>query len=396
MEWIAIGIAIGVLTGLVPGLHVNTLAAIALATVPLDMDVALALVAVGTVHTIVSILPAAYLGLPGEDTAIASLPAHQLVADGRGPLAIRISVAASTWAMVAVVLALLPVKWLLAAPLHGGDLLTAATPWILAGVLALLLWQEPRPAVPVIMLLAGALGWLARDWPTSNPWHVPASPLLPLLTGLFAAPTLWVATGHGVPPQRAGGGGRHGRQVMAGVTVAAMTSVLPGLTAAVATAMAGSRLDDPRKVLATLSSVNTAHHGFALAMLWIVGSTRSGLADAIRPALPIASWDGPIPGGLHAIMLVALAATVFGAIATLAMEPLMRKVVQVVPARPLHLGALLGLVLLVLTLTGIWGLVLFAGATAVGMLPLCYRVRRVHLAACLIVPILVGPWLPRA
>ena len=39
-----IAAAVGLATGLVPGLHVNTLAALALATVPLDHDAALALI----------------------------------------------------------------------------------------------------------------------------------------------------------------------------------------------------------------------------------------------------------------------------------------------------------------------------------------------------------------
>lgn len=392
-----IAAAVGLATGLVPGLHVNTLAALALATVPLDHDAALALIVVGTVHTVVGILPATYLGAPGEDEALATLPAHQMLQAGRGPEAVRISVWASTLAMCFVVLALLPVKWILAAPFQGARLLEAALPWILGGVLALLLSQEPRGRRLVaagILMLAGWLGWLAWHWPTRSPWALPGSPLLPLLTGLFALPTLRHAgtariASQAAPPIRVPA--RSGQSVMLASSVAAGTAVLPGLTAAVATAIAhAGRRAEPRTILASLSAVNTAHHGFALAMLWIVGATRSGLADATRGVFQARPWNGAVPSDLHAVLTVALLATLLGAAGTLALERLARGWLPRVPARPLHVGALILIVATVAALTGPWGLALLAVATMVGELPLVAGTRRVHLAACLIGPVLIS------
>ena len=80
---ILIGAALGIATGLVPGLHVNTLAAVALALPWLPPEgAAMALVAVGTVHTIVNILPATYVGAPDEDDVTVVLPAHRLLQAG--------------------------------------------------------------------------------------------------------------------------------------------------------------------------------------------------------------------------------------------------------------------------------------------------------------------------
>ena len=60
------------------------------------------------------------------------------------------------------------------------------------------------------------------------------------------------------------------------------------------------------------------------------------------------------------------------------------------PARPLHVGALILIVATVAALTGPWGLALLAVATMVGELPLVAGTRRVHLAACLIGPVLIS------
>lgn len=390
---VIVGAAVGLCTGLVPGLHVNTLAAVAAAWFVVDPVLAYGLIAAGTVHTFVSILPATYLGAPAEDASLSMLPAHRMRADGRAPEAVRISVLASLLAACLVVVALLPYKWLLGEPGRLAPWLESTTPWILGGVLVLLVLQDRRRVAAVaVMTLAGVLGTLAWTWPTSNPWHVPSSPLLPLLTGLFAAPTLLVAMHERstMPWQRPAP--RRIRSLWSatsrGVGAAAFTAVLPGLTAATATAIAHplGRLDE-RRIIATLSAVNTAHLGFALAMLWLLGRTRSGLADAARPALDTMAWTaGAPPVDLWGAIVVFLGAGVLGAAGTLALEPAFRRVARI--GQPLHVGVLVVLIVLVALLTGPWGVALFAAATGVGLVPLAVGTRRVHLAACLIVPIL--------
>lgn len=399
------GSLVGLVTGLLPGLHVNTLAAISVLVVPVDSTVALGLVAVGTVHTIVNILPATYLGAPDQDAAMTVLPAHRMLREGRAPEAVRISVHASLAAVVAAVLLILPLKWWLGEPVRALAWLERATPGVLVGALAFLIWQDARRNVRLaawaaaIMVLAGALGILAWRWPTSNPWGVQTSALLPMLSGLFAAPGLLHAASSELPiplqdPPRSSVVRGERAAVAKGIVAASFTAVMPGLTAATATALAhaGSDEEDPRPVIATLSAVNTAHACLAITMLWLIGTTRSGLGSAIQPAFAVQTWHGALPPGLHAVAFALLAAGTLGAAATLALEPTFRAAVLRVPAKALHVAVLVALVAGIGLLTGIYGLALFVVAAAIGLVPLAVGVRRVHLAACLIVPILLAKW----
>lgn len=389
MDLVAItlaGTGIGILTGLLPSLHVNTLAAIA-AGFAVGPEAALFLVAVGTVHTIVNILPATYLGIPGDDTALATLPAHQFVKDGRGPDAIAISVASSLAALLAAVALLMPFKWLLGEPIRLAAWLDVATPWLIAAVILLLWWQQPRWTTLGIMALAGGLGVLALQWPHTGPAGLPTSPLLPLLTGLFALPTLLATQDGAIAWQRPRGHLRVPR-VWRGVTVSAFTAVMPGLTAAVATSIAQPTQTDARRTLATLSAVNTAHLVFTLAVLWALQRTRSGLAQAIEPWFG-GAWQG-VPLDMWNLLVVVVAAGTLGAAGTLALEPVARRSMQKVRARIMARLALVLIVSVVVWLNGIWGLALLFVAALIGQIPLRVGTRRVHLAAVLLVPIFLA------
>ncbi len=390
-----VGATLGLATGLVPGLHVNTIAVVMLTTVAPSEASMLALVAIGTVHTFVGIVPSTYLGAPDEDTALSVLPAHQLLLAGQGPAAIRISVVASLAALVAAAALILPYKWVLLEPGQGLRWLERGTPWIMAGVvIALLVTQRHRRWVAGgVFALAGLLGWVVLGMVLPNG----ASPLLPLLSGLFGAPTLlWsLQTAPALPCQaRPAPGRRRVRDDVArGVAASLWTAVLPGLTSAVATALASvGKKRSPESVIATLSAVNTAHAALAMPVLWMTAHARTGLAQAVA-TLPIESWQAGAPPRLLVLVLaVALAAGVIGAVGTLAVERLIRGRVHRVPSRTLASLGLSVLVAMVVWFTGWPGLIVFTVAAAVGALPLIYGVRRVNLVGCLLVPILIYAW----
>ncbi len=410
LTWLAaaaLGSLAGLITGLIPGLHVNTLAAVvlALATAPLDPFWAIALVAIGITHTFVSILPATYLGAPGEDTALAVLPAHRLLRRGLGREAVFVSARASLFALVVAVPLLLPLKWLLLEPGRGLPVLEALTPYVILLVLGALLWQEHgsghrRLWAFMVLLLSGALGFLALDAPVRSLLHVPASPLLPLLGGLFGAAGLVAAMWRpaAVPPQlppdpETALGPRRGvkRAAWLGVAASSWTAFLPGLTAATATAMVPVRDPDHdgRPIVAALSAVNTAHTVLALGALWIVGRSRSGLAVAAGSGLEAATWgDAGVPDALLWVLATVVAAGLAGYAGTRLLDAPVSQWVHRVRPRLLSAAALLLVSVMVVLLSGGYGVLIYVAATVVGLVPLAVGVRRVHLAGCLLLPIL--------
>ncbi len=395
MDWTAwafllvTGVLVGTLTGLLPGLHVNTLAAVALAATPPGEAMALWLVAVGTTHTVVNILPATYLGAPGEDTALAVLPAHRLLLQGQGPLAVATSIRASVAAATVAALAVLPYRWLMDRPGQVLALLDASTLYILLAVSAMLvLGSQTRIRAALVFTAAGALGLVARDVPMPSG----SSHLLPLLGGLFGVPTLlWsLRDPPTLPRQHAASPTPDLGAVGRGVAAAAWTAVLPGLTAAVATAVAGRRRDTAAGTVATLSAVNTAHAVLALAVLWITGRTRTGLADATQQGFAVQSWGTGPPGALQWVLLTAVASALMAALVTSLIDKMAHGTIHHLPPRLLPAVGFFIVVILTLWLTHAWGVALLAVAALVGTLPLVWGTWRVHLVGALIVPIIIG------
>jgi putative membrane protein len=334
------------------------------------------------------------------------MPAHRLLLDGHGASAIACALDATLAGCALAVALLLPYKWLLGEPGRLLDALDAAMPWALGAVLAFLLlrdWRRGRAALAwraAVLALAGALGLAAGRFPVRALLDAPASPLLPLLSGLFGAPPLleMLRSRPRLPDQRpaerptAGVRRRVRGGVLAGVLASGATALLPGMTAAVAAsaARAGRRgEDDARPVLATLAAIAGSQPVWGLGVLALSSRARSGLAVAVQEAWPVGAWSvGAPPPALEWLLLAMLAGALVGhLLASLAARTATGRLLRVPPAR-LALVALSALVLAVTVLSGPGGLALLAIATALGLLPLACGAGRLQLTACLLVPVL--------
>jgi TctA family transporter len=455
----AAGAAAGAASAVVPGLHVNSLAA-ALPDAPSAF-----LVAAFAASGFAALAAAVFLGAPDEASAAGALPAHALLLEGRGHEAAR-RLAAAAFVGFALSLALLPAWRLALGTREAVDALDAATPWLLAALLATLLLTERRsvayrrawrvaPLAPearisgharrrdgslVVMedgrlvvddigwiegddlvdvpvararahgrlsralgallalaafLVAGALGVLALDTGISSPLGLPgATPLLPLLGGLFGAPALLLALRRreGLPPQvlcRRVPMPRL-REVAPGALAGSLVGLLPSLSAGHAAAVAALLARGGNERESALDATGAAAGGAAGASLaaWLVlHRARSGAlaaADDPEPWMPL--WPPP-PDVPEALAAALVGATLGYAAAALVAEALARG------ARFASGRAAPAFALALLT-AGTWafaggpGLLLLVAAAAVGLLPVRWRVRRLHCMGSLAVPVL--------
>ena len=88
------GIVCGFFSGLIPGIHVNTICAILLSVFVSSFTISPELIIVfiaslAVTHTFFDVLPGLFLGIPGDST-FALLPGHDLVKKGYGSLAIKL------------------------------------------------------------------------------------------------------------------------------------------------------------------------------------------------------------------------------------------------------------------------------------------------------------------
>lgn len=124
------GSLIGCVTGLVPGLHVNTIALLFLSVTSSFFPflssfgsnpyliLSSLIVAASLSHTFLNIIPSTFIGAPEEDTALVLLPAHAMLLEGNGYKAISLSAIGSLGAVLFSFLILIPFRFLLGAPFN--------------------------------------------------------------------------------------------------------------------------------------------------------------------------------------------------------------------------------------------------------------------------------------
>jgi len=385
---------LGVLSGLVPGLHANNFALLLAAiapTIPIDpIFLGAAMVTAGVVHSFVDIVPALTVGVPDAAMAIAALPGHRLVLAGRGREALRISAAGSLCAVIFALVLAIPITWLM---IRSYPMIRAHLWIVLASIVCILLLTERSVQAAVVALfsfgLSAALGLTTLDVDPSAPLGA-GSMLMPLLTGLFGAPVLIDAVnGEGVPPQ-------HGSQILmdrsdffqtatAGSLAGAIVGYLPGVSAAIASVLAlpaVSTDDIDRGFIVVTSGASTANTIFALFALYALGTPRTGVMVAVDHT------DVPLN------LFLLLPAAVFGAcIGFLTVSIVGDRFLEAVGSIDPWLVSVSILGLLVLLsggFAGIFGVGVFVVSTLVGLIPPRFNVKRVHLMGVLIGPLLFG------
>lgn len=223
---IFLGFLLGIISGLTPGIHVNNFALILLALTPVFLKmgftpfyIAVIILSNSVTQTFVDIIPSIFLGAPEADTALAVLPGHQLLMEGRGPEAVRLSAIGSAGSVAASLLIAVPLG-LFFMNIYGT--IDAYIGWILVFIVALMIVTENGEVVEgqgslshlkykgyavILFLLSGMLGLFAfenTDKMTPLLTFGEPSILLPLLSGLFGASMLVLAlmTRSEIPPQQ--------------------------------------------------------------------------------------------------------------------------------------------------------------------------------------------------
>jgi putative membrane protein len=422
-----LGVFVGMLTGLSPGLHVNNVAAFLIAaqaawigllaivspglsSEPGMMQVSLScfLVATASSHAVFTFIPSVFLGAPTEDTALATLPGHRLLRSGQGATAVALAARGAVLGTLLSVALLVPLRLLLVEPVDVAGRFHPWAPLFLVGVLGALLAAEARgrrrvPRVVragLVQALAGILGiaTLRGSLPID-----PAMILFPLFSGLFGLPNLLVglAAGRGdMPPQRLdplrGLSREDARSALRGSLAGAAISWLPGLSGGAAATLAsvgsGKRVG-PSQFMVVLGAVSSSTGLLSVAVLYMIHRSRSGAAAAVRVLVGEPSvWPDPasMPVALLLLVLAAVGATAAsGPLAVRLSRRLAKRWSRSDPRRPAAISLLAILGLLAFT-TGAAGLAVAGCATLLGFVPIRLRVRRVHLMASLLIPVLLS------
>ena len=388
------GVALDTVSGLVPGLHANNMALLLAGVAPSvpgpPLYVGMAMLAAGVTHTFLEIVPTLALGVPDPAMAVAALPGHRLVLEGRGREALRLSALGSTTAAILAVPLAIPITRAMTAL---WPTIRANLSLVLAGVAVGLVVTErgieAKLVGAVSFTLSALLGIATLDLSPEAPLAA-GGMLAPLFAGLFGAPVLIDAIGgEGVPPQDDPNVTTSRRSLLGLSGLGTLSGALVGYVPAVSSAIAATfaLLAVPgrygaRGFVVTTSGVNTANTIFALFALIALGSPRTGVLVAVEAAeVPLS-----VP---HLLIGVAFGA-IAGALGVLAIGDGYLAVVGNLDPTRLSVGLLCALAVLSYLFGGAVGVGAYGAATLVGLVPARFGARRANLMGVLIGPIIVG------
>lgn len=379
-----IGCIAGVLTGLVPGIHVNTIALMVLAVSPEnDFNFVLFLVSMGVVHSFVDFIPSIGLGAPSSDNFLSVLPGHRFLLKGKGFQAIKLSVIGGVFAGIFSLL-LLPVYFLFL--IEFIELISFLIPSILLFVLFLMLVSEKgvkkKLFALIVIIFSGALGLIVlKSLGTGDG-------LFLMVTGFFGISTLVYSLTQKqiIPKQKIEEIEFNKKEAIegsflstiGGSIVSFLPSVGPNQAAFILRKVIG-RINSS-KYLIILGGINTSNLVFSVFVLYLIGKTRTGVAAAINQLISLQEF--------HLIPLIGaiLLGIGFGAIATHLIGKIIMKKLHRINYIYLNSIVLFFLLALSFFFGGSIGMLVVFTSASIGLIAVSSKIKRTNTMAFLMVP----------
>jgi putative membrane protein len=444
------GYLLGIISGLLPGIHSNNFALALVAFSPFLAEkgippfyIAAIIISNSVSHTFHEIIPSIFLGAPDSDTALAVLPGHRLLLDGAGAEAVRLSAIGSAGSVFTSLLFVLPFS------LFFGTIypyLENHMALILISIVFVMVVSEKgegsekggfakykcKAYALFLFLISGLLGLFAFS---KEPLFIPIvnfgepSALLPLLSGLFGASQLIISrlTGSEIPEKSVSrlklSQKRIVRGILTGSTAGSLVAWLPGVSSAIASLLAGlfmksdfdklslkkkvsepelgrlrsslysdpyanrsDTLESSKEFMVSISGVNTSNAIFGLVAFVIIGRTRSGAMVAVDQILGRDSLN-------LSVLLLFFAAIVltslFSYLSTIQIGNNAHNLLKKLNYSKLSISVLIGLTLMVYIFTGFFGLFIFVISIPIGMLASFMKVRKSHAMGVILLPVIL-------
>ena len=373
MLLIIICLFLGLFTGLIPGLHSNTLTS-ALLSLNLDSpELPFAIIAMFAVHSIICYIPSIFLGIPDERVVLSVLPGHRMAMQGKGLHALTVMVVSAIFAILACI-TLFPLSQFLYPVVFPA--IQPFLPHILILASALLVLRSKKPLGALfIFLLAGLIGKQAFSL------YLP-DPFLPLFSGMFAMAAIFTYSNTQLPAQTLP------KKIdlsllkfsALGVLLGWLADLLPGISSPAQVAAFASVLVpfSSLSYLATIASIGVSEAVFAFSTASTIGKARIGAVAEASSILPI--QDALLP-----YLSFFLVGTAFACVLVYIFRERIGEISKI-NFRLLNLMLAIYLILVVFLIDSFIGLLLFVVSTALGFLCIRMGVERTTLMGAIIIP----------
>ncbi len=390
---ILVGSLLGIITGITPGVHINLVAALLLTISPFLFKfvspflIITAIIAMSIVHTFLDFIPSCFLGAPDESTAMAIMPAHKLLLEGKGFEAVKLATIGSFLGLLTVLI-LLPI-------------LIYAVPFIFEhlqdyiGIILLLvaLYMISREKefkgkfwALFIFVISGILGILTFSLNIKDP-------LFPMLSGMFGISMLLTSLSQKVkiPEQRVSNEleipkNELTKSIFAGAISGTLVSIFPGMGPAQA-AILGSGLIGKTKeymYIVLIGAIGTVSMMLSLITLYTINKARNGSIIVVQKLL------GQIDFNMFLlIMTISLIAGSIGVFLTMFFTRIFSKIITKVNYSGLCILIIMFVSALVFYFTGWIGILVMMTSTAIGIIPGIVNVGRNHGMGALLLPVIL-------
>ncbi|MFH1054512.1 MAG: tripartite tricarboxylate transporter permease [Candidatus Altiarchaeota archaeon] len=382
------GCLAGTITGLTPGLHVNTVCLIGLslyAGLGLDaIEFSVFMVAMAITQQFLDFIPAIFLGVPEEETALSILPAHRLLMEGKALEAVKLTGYGCLMGVVFGLLLLLPALYVIPIIYHW---IRGFVVYVIALAALFLMMREGgwsgRLWAAIIFLVSGALGSLTLNLEGISSTYV----LFPVFAGLFGLSSILYSMKsepRNIPQEEYArvefdreviGGGLSG--AIGGMVVGVLPAMSPSQIGIIMSGVFGSSL---RGFLVSVSAINTSDAMYSIISLYTINNARSGVAVMIGRILEMD----------YSLMVLFVGVFCVSAVIALFLHIEIGKranmYFKLVDYRLLSAAVVAFILTLVYVMTGWLGLLISIVSTAIGMLPIMSGVSRTHLMGVLIIP----------
>lgn len=391
---IACGVASGIFTGLIPGVHVNLVTAVVVSSVGgllvgiAPLIIAIFIVSLALTHSFLDSIPSIYLGAPDESQVFTVLPGHKFVLEGKGHLAVVYTLIGSLSALVLTLL-FFPLGLSFLESIY--DVISPYVgKFLLFVVLMLLVMSKKFFLNGMVFLVSGLLGLLCFSLVDQT------QILLPLLSGLFGTSTLILSllTVPALPLQETSkhipiSGQDVGKNVSRATSVGLLASFLPGFGSSQAAIVALSTMKkkEPRDYLILVGGINTVNFAFSLVTVTVLGKARNGAIVGVKQLVG-ALGTSELLLFVPVLMIVGGSATILG----IKLSKIMGVMIRKVPYKALVLSVIGLLLLLVVLLSGFQGVLILITATALGIGATQLGGQKNMLLGCLLLPVILYLW----
>jgi putative membrane protein len=382
---ISIGIFLGTITGLIPGIHVNLISVLLLSISPFLLQflnpllVSIIIIAMAVTHSFLDTIPSTFLGVAEEDTALSILPGHKMLLEGKGYEAVMLTVIGSLTGLIGA-LALTPILLKIVPKIY--ENLREHIGIILILISLFMITKEKNKLwATIIFTLSGILGILVLKLPINEP-------LFPLFSGLFGISMILTSLNNKIKIPKQIQTDIEIKHSLLAIPTAIITgwfaSFMPGLGPAQAAVIGSQFVSLTEKgFLVLVGGLSTVNMVLSIITFYTLQKARNGaivtVSEILQPTI-------------QEIWIILSAVLIIGGIAcmlAIKLTKIFSEIITKINYKNLNIGIILFVSLLVFIISKEIGVLILIVSTALGIIPNIKKVSRSQLMGCLLIPVII-------